>query len=58
MVSGVMFLNLDTIRRNGFLDRARDNYMKHLYFYPDQMALRDSGSIAHLNNAYGYLWDY
>lgn len=58
MVSGVMFLNLDTIRRNGFLDRARDNYMKNFYMYPDQMALRDSGAIAHLNNAYGYLWDY
>lgn len=58
MVSGVMFLNLDTIRKNGFLDRARQNYLENEYFYPDQMALRDSGEIAPLNSTYGYLWNY
>lgn len=58
MVSGVMFLNLNRIRANGFLESARQNYRKNLYIYPDQMALRDSGPIARLPNIYGYLWDY
>lgn len=35
MVSGVMFFNLDMMRNNGFLDRARHNYMENEYFYPD-----------------------
>ena len=58
MVSGVMFFNLDTARKNNFFPRARHNYNVNLYVYPDQMALRDSGTIERLNPAYGYMWDY
>lgn len=58
MVSGVMFFNLDTARKNQFFNRARHNYNVNLYVYPDQMALRDSGKIARLNPTYGYMWDY
>lgn len=58
MVSGVMFLNLRKIREDGFLERARKNYMENLYRFPDQMALRDSGKIAKLSPLYGYMWDH
>lgn len=58
MVSGVMFFNLDATRKNGFFDRAIHNFKTNQYQYPDQMAMRDAGSIARLNKAYGYMWDY
>lgn len=58
MVSGVMFFNLDTTRKNGFFDRAIHNFKAHEYHYPDQMAMRDAGKIARLSTIYGYMWDY
>ena len=58
MISGIMFLHLDMIRKNGFFERARHNYMVKLYRYPDQMALRDSGPIGQLDESYGYFRDY
>lgn len=58
MVSGVMFFNLDTARKNNFFSRARHNYNVNLYVFPDQMAMRDSGTIDRLNETYGYMWDY
>lgn len=58
MISGVMFLNLDTIRKDRFFERARKNYNTFAYRFPDQMALRDAGPIEHLPSVYGYLWDW
>lgn len=58
MVSGVMFFNLDTVRKNNFLEQARYNFKVNEYIYPDQMALRDSGTIAKLPAVYGYMWDF
>ena len=55
MISGVMFFNLKQIRKNNFLNLARQNYKNYEYRYPDQMALRDAGEIGHLPEDYGYL---
>lgn len=54
MVSGVMIMNLDKMRRTGFLDTARRNYLMNHYKYPDQDALRDAGSPVPLPNNFGY----
>ena len=54
MVSGVMLINLDVCRSNGFFDRARANYKKNLYRYPDQMAIRDAGNPIELPENFGF----
>lgn len=55
MVSGVMFFKLNEIRKNNFLNLARQNYKRYEYRYPDQMAMRDAGEIGHLPEEYGWL---
>lgn len=57
MVSGVLLLNLAHIRRTGFLEKARENYKKNLYVYPDQYALRDAGTAARFPSNFGYCED-
>ncbi len=56
MVSGVMLMDLDRIRKDGFLGRARENIHKNLYKYPDQDALRDAGKPGMLPETYSYLY--
>lgn len=53
MVSGIMFFNLAKCRTNGFLERARQNFLQNFYVFPDQMALRDAGTIYRLPSSYG-----
>ena len=57
MVSGVMLLNLAKIRKTGFLETARRNYMTNLYKYPDQDALRDAGTAVRFPATVGYCED-
>lgn len=54
MVSGVMFMNLDKMRKDRFLERARKNYCTNQYYYPDQMALRDVGDPEKFPPTIGY----
>ena len=54
MVSGVMIMNLAKIRKEKFLEKARNNYMTHQYMYPDQDALRDAGTALRLPPNVGY----
>ena len=55
MISGVMFMNLAKMRRTGFLNRARDNYRRNLYRFPDQSAIRDAGGdFVKFSPDYGY----
>ncbi len=56
MVAGVLLLNLDKIRKNGFLSRARDNINRNQYRFPDQMALRDAGKPYPLPETYNYMF--
>ena len=58
MVVAVLVLNLEHIRRSGFMDRARRYYNEHLYRYPDQMALRDAGDPAPLEETYNYMQNH
>lgn len=57
MVSGVMFMNLEKMRKTKFLEKARNNYCKNLYHYPDQMALRDVESPEKFPQTIGYCDD-
>lgn len=43
MVAGVMLMNLDIIRKTGFLEAARNNVMKTGYRWYDQDAIRETG---------------
>lgn len=54
MVAGVMFMNLELMRANGFLATARRNYNTNLYNFPDQCAIRDSGDPVHFPPTMGY----
>lgn len=56
MVSGVLLLNLEKIRRTKFLERARKNVWKNKYKYYDQMALRDAGDPYPLPDTYSYMF--
>lgn len=58
MVAGVMFYNLDVIKKRHFFERARYNFRNNYYIYPDQMAMRDAGEVARLDPLYGYMWNY
>lgn len=58
MVAAVLVFNLDRIRYSGFLERARRYYNRNLYRYPDQMALRDAGDPAPLEETYNYMRDH
>lgn len=55
MVSGILLMNLAKMRETNFLKKARENYNKNLYTYPDQMALRDTGDYLRLPETYGYI---
>jgi lipopolysaccharide biosynthesis glycosyltransferase len=57
MVSGIMFFNLDRCRKEEFFDRARFNYMRNLYPFPDQMAMRDASKIGYIPSKYGCMED-
>lgn len=57
MVSGVVLFNLRKNRETGFLERARKNYCKNPYTYPDQMALRDVDSPLQFPDGFGYCLD-
>lgn len=56
MVSGVVLFNLKRIRQTGFLTRSVENFKKHEYIYPDQMAMRDAGTAFPLPESYGYMY--
>jgi len=56
MVAGVLLLNLEKIRKNGLLARARDNINRNVYRFPDQMAIRDAGSPYPLPETYNYMF--
>ena len=58
MCAGVLILNLNEARRNGWLKRARFNYNRNLYKYPDQMALDEASDFYHLDETYDYLMDH
>lgn len=58
MISAVLVLNLRHIRHSGFLARARRNYNRKQYTYPDQMALADAGDPEPLEETYNYMWDH
>ena len=57
MVAGVLILNLDKIKKTGFLKKARKNIFKYKYTFPDQMALRDSGEPFPMQETYNYMFD-
>lgn len=57
MVSGVMLMDLERIRKDGFLERARNNIRNNIYQYPDQDALRDAGKPYPLPETYSYLYE-
>jgi len=56
MVAGVLLLNLEKIRKNGFFARARDNINGNVYRFPDQMAIRDAGKPYPLPETYNYMF--
>ena len=58
MISGVLIMNLEKARREGWLQRARFNYNRNLYRYPDQKALEDAAEFYVLEETYGYLQDH
>lgn len=57
MVSGVMFMNLDIMRKTDFLKQARFNYNHNVYNYPDQCAIRDVGGPEIFPPTLGYCDD-
>lgn len=56
MVSGVVLFNLARIKQSGFLARSVENFKKHEYVYPDQMAMRDAATAYPLPDTYGYMY--
>ena len=56
MVAGVLLFDLNKIREIGFLAKARENINKHVYKFPDQMALRDAGDPYPLQETYNYMF--
>lgn len=58
MISGVVVFNLDRIRRSGFLERARNNYNRFQYQYPDQTAMAKAGDPEKLPETYDYIDDH
>ena len=57
LVSGVLVMNLKRMREEKFLERARDNYNKNEYIYPDQFALEEAGECERLPETYGYMFE-
>jgi lipopolysaccharide biosynthesis glycosyltransferase len=58
MVAGVMFMNLEKMRRDNFLFTARRNYNHTLYQFPDQMAIRDTADPEIFPPTLGYCEDF
>lgn len=54
MVAGVMFMNLDEMRKTNFLATARRNYNNTLYNFPDQCAIRDTAPPVEFPPTLGY----
>lgn len=58
MISGVMVLNLDHIRKSGFLASARRNAKNNAYQWYDQDAIRETGvKPYHISEQYAYMHD-
>lgn len=55
LISGVVFFNLGHIRWSGFLNRARMNYRRKQYPYPDQGALADAGTAPPMLETFNYM---
>lgn len=53
MISGIILFNLKKIRETGFLERARANYRKNEYEFPDQSALKDAGKPLQFPDYFG-----
>lgn len=54
-VTGVLLMNLNKMRKSGFLKNARKLYKQNLYRFPDQMAIRDTAPGLRLPETYGYM---
>lgn len=57
MVAGVMFMNLKKMKETNFLKTARYNYNTYEYIFPDQCAIRDTGSPERFPPTLGYCED-
>lgn len=58
MVAGIMLMDLKRMRETGFLEEARKNLCTHVYRYPDQDAIRDTGIKPYpLPETYSYMED-
>lgn len=57
MIAGVLFLNIKYGKTSGFFDRARMNYCRKLYQFPDQGAITDASDPIPLHETFNYCND-
>ena len=55
MISSVIFFNMDICRKTNFFKKARENYKKFQYRFPDQMAIRDTADPVDIEENLNYM---
>lgn len=55
MISSVIFFNMDVCRNTNFFKKARSNYKKFIYTFPDQMAIRDAADPVDIEESLNYM---